>query len=145
MIAPLLALTLLATAPAGAPDPEALLRDSDRARGALPEGATWTVVVDSTEEGETTRRSYLVRARGVDALCEALSPPRHKGEVIVFNDRTIWYVKPGLRRPIAISARQRLQGQHQPAARSRRQICPRRGRDAHRHSCGRRHVCGLGR
>jgi hypothetical protein len=46
----------------------------------------------------------------VDALCEALSPPRHKGEVFVFNDRTIWYVKPGLRRPVAISARQRLQG-----------------------------------
>lgn len=110
MIAPLLAVTLLAAAPASAPDAEALLRDSDRARGALPEGVTWTVVVDSTEAGETTRRSYRVRARGVDALCEALSPPRHKGEVIVFNDRTLWYVKPGLRRPIAISARQRLQG-----------------------------------
>ncbi len=110
MIAPLLISTLLAAVSAGAPDPEALLRDSDRARGALPEGVTWTVVVDSTEEGETTRRSFAIRARGVDALCEALSPPRHKGEVFVFNDRTIWYVKPGLRRPIAISARQRLQG-----------------------------------
>lgn len=115
MIASLVACTILAAVPgaippAGAPDPEALLRDSDRGRGALPEGVTWTIVVDSTEEGETTRRSYLVRARGVDALCEALSPPRHKGEVIVFNDRTIWYVKPGLRRPVAISARQRLQG-----------------------------------
>lgn len=110
MIAPLLVSTLLAAVPAGAPSPEALLRDSDRARGALPEGVTWTVVVDSTEEGETTRRSFAIRARGVDALCEALSPPRHKGEVFVFNDRTIWYVKPGLRRPVAISARQRLQG-----------------------------------
>jgi hypothetical protein len=110
MIVPILCTMLAAVPPAAAPDPQALLRDSDRARGALPEGVTWTVVVDSTEEGETTRRSYLVRARGVDALCEALSPPRHKGEVIVFNDRTIWYVKPGLRRPIAISARQRLQG-----------------------------------
>ncbi len=111
MIAPILAVTMLAAVPsAGAPDPEALLRDSDRARGALPEGVTWTVVVDSTEDGETTRRSFLVRARGVDALCEALAPPRHKGEVFLFNDRTIWFVKPGLRRPIAISARQRLQG-----------------------------------
>jgi hypothetical protein len=110
MIALLVVSTLLAAAPAGVPDAEALLRDSDRARGGLEEGVTWTVVVDSTEEGETTRRSYLVRARGADALCEALSPPRHKGEVILFNDRTIWYLKPGLRRPIAISARQRLQG-----------------------------------
>ncbi len=110
MIAPLVVSILLAAAPAAAPDADTLLRASDRARGALPEGVTWTVIVDSTEEGETTRRSYLVRARGVDALCEALSPPRHKGEVIVFNDRTLWYVKPGLRRPVAISARQRLQG-----------------------------------
>jgi hypothetical protein len=110
VIAQLLVSALLAAAPPAAPDPQALLRESDRARGGLEEGVTWTVVVDSTEEGETTRRSYLVRARGVDALCEALSPPRHKGEVILFNDRTIWYVKPGLRRPIAISARQRLQG-----------------------------------
>ncbi len=113
MIASALACSMLLAlqpAPAGAPDAEALLRDSDRARGALPEGATWTVHVESTEDGDTTRRSYLVRARGVDALCEALSPPRHKGEVILFNDRTIWYLKPGLRRPIAISARQRLQG-----------------------------------
>jgi hypothetical protein len=110
MIGPLLTAALLAAAPAGAPDAAALLRDSDRARGALPEGVTWTVLVDSTEEGETTRRGWRVRARGVDALCEALSPPRHKGEIIVFNDRTLWYVKPGLRRPVAISARQRLQG-----------------------------------
>ncbi len=114
MIASLLVSALAvvaAPAPAGAPDPDALLRDSDRARGSLPDGVTWTVLVDSTEDGETTRRSYLVRARGVDALCEALSPPRHKGEVILLNDRTMWWLKPGLRRPIAISARQRLQGE----------------------------------
>jgi hypothetical protein len=52
-----------------------------------------------------------VRARGTDALCETLAPPRHKGEVYLFNDRNLWFVKPGLRRPIAISARQRLQGE----------------------------------
>jgi len=31
--------------------------------------------------------------------------------VILFNDRNLWFVKPGFRRPIAISARQRLQGE----------------------------------
>lgn len=104
-------LLLLAVGPAAAPDAAALLRESDRARGGLEKGVTWTVVVDSTEDGATSRRSYLVRARGDDALAEALSPPRHKGETILFNDRTIWFVKPGLRRPLAISARQRLQGE----------------------------------
>jgi hypothetical protein len=39
-----------------------------------------------------------------------LAPTRHKGEIMLFNDRTIWFVKPGLRRPVSISARQRLHG-----------------------------------
>ncbi len=93
------------------PSPEALLEASDRARGGLEHGVTWTVSVESTEEGTVTRSTHLVRARGVDALVEALSPPRRKGELMLFNDRNIWFVKPGLRRPIAISARQRMQGQ----------------------------------
>jgi hypothetical protein len=109
-----LVLSLLVAVPpaAAAPDPTALLQDCDRARGGLVGGITWTVVVDSTDEdGATSRTSYRVRARGDDALAEALSPPRRRGEVVLFNDRSIWYVKPGLRRPIAISARQRLQGE----------------------------------
>ena len=29
---------------------------------------------------------------------------------MLFNDRTIWFIKPGLRKPVSISARQRLVG-----------------------------------
>ncbi|HET8540977.1 MAG TPA: outer membrane lipoprotein-sorting protein, partial [Anaeromyxobacter sp.] len=97
--------------PAGAPDAASLLRASDRARGGLEKGVTWTLGLESTEEGVTTSRSMIVRARGNDALVDTLAPPRRKGEVYLFNDRTIWFVKPGLRRPVAISARQRLQGE----------------------------------
>jgi len=99
-----------ATAP-GVPDAAALLRDSDRARGGLEKGVTWTLTVESTEEGTTTRRTMDVRARGADALAETTAPARQRGEVLLFNDRSLWFVKPGLRRPIAISARQRLQGE----------------------------------
>lgn len=94
-----------------APDAAALLRDSDRARGGLEQGITWTIEVESTEDGATKSRTFHVRARGVDALVEAVAPPRTKGEVYLFNDRNIWFVKPGLRRPVSISARQRLQGE----------------------------------
>ncbi len=112
MMAALLVLALGAapTVP-GAPDAKALLRDSDLRRGGFEKGVTWTLTVESTEEGATTTRSMLVRARDVDALAETLAPPRHKGETFLFNDRTLWFLKPGLRRPIAISARQRLQGE----------------------------------
>jgi hypothetical protein len=101
----------LLLAGAGPPDAATLLRDSDRARGGLERGVTWTVAVEATEEGSVSRSTWLIRARGNDGLAEALAPPRRKGEVMLFNDRSIWYVKPGLRRPISISARQRLQGE----------------------------------
>jgi hypothetical protein len=114
MIALALALALLApastVAPGGAPDAAVLLRDSDRARGALPQGITWTVELTSVEEGARRSKTMIVRARGVDALAETVAPPRSKGEVVLFNDRALWFVKPGLRRPVSISARQRFQG-----------------------------------
>lgn len=98
--------------PAFAQQPTALelLQSADRARGGVGQGITWNVTVEATEEGETTTRTFLVKARGDDALVEALAPPRYKGEVMLFNDRTIWFVRPGLRKPVSISARQRLSG-----------------------------------
>jgi hypothetical protein len=116
MIRTLVLTALLAVLPArpaaeAAPDPDALLRASDRSRGGLASGVTWTVALEATEEGTTTHATYLVRSRENDALAEALAPPRRKGEIFLFNDRTIWFVKPGLRRPVSISARQRLQGE----------------------------------
>ncbi len=107
------ALGLLVTgldAQSARPAADQLLRDSDRARGGLADGVTWNATVETTEEGSSSSRSFLVRARGDDALVEALAPPRYKGEIMLFNDRTIWFVKPGLRRPVSISARQRLHG-----------------------------------
>lgn len=106
----LLAVTLSVAPPETPPDAVALLRDSDRARGALPMGVTWTVELESLEEGTKKVRTMIVRARGVDALAETIAPPRNKGELVLFNDRALWFVKPGLRRPVSISARQRFQG-----------------------------------
>lgn len=113
-------LTLLLSSQAPAPtaspsappvDVTALLRDSDRQRGGLKEGVTWTIEVESSEDGVTTKHSYLVRARGDDALSETLTPARAKGEKMLFNDRTLWFIKPGLKKPVSISARQKLSGQ----------------------------------
>jgi hypothetical protein len=93
-----------------APEPEALLRAADRARGGLDEGVRWTIVLTVDDAGESQSRSYLVRARGSDALVEALAPPRNKGEIYLFNDRNLWFIKPGLQKPISLSVRQRLTG-----------------------------------
>jgi outer membrane lipoprotein-sorting protein len=94
-----------------APSAIELLKQSDRARGGLDQGISWSVKIETVEDGERQETAYLVKARGVDAHVETTSPARRKGEVMLFNDRTIWYFKPGLQSPVAISARQRLSGQ----------------------------------
>lgn len=88
-----------------------LLKASDRARGGIATGVTWNVRVESIENGTKSDRSFIIKARDVNALAEATLPAKFKGEVFLFNDRTMWFFKPSLRRPIAISSRQRLSGQ----------------------------------
>ncbi len=92
---------------------EDLLKTSDRGRGATVslEGINWTADI-TTKENETTNQAvYQIKCRGNDALAEVTSPPRQKGEVIIFNDRVLWFYKPGLKKPVSISARQKLMGQ----------------------------------
>ncbi len=91
------------------PSAEALLKRSDRGRGAVG-GITWTIESHSVEDGEQDDRSFLVKSSGNDALVEVLSPARNKGEVFLFNDHALWFVRPGLRKPISISPRQKLSG-----------------------------------
>ncbi len=93
------------------PGADELLKEADRARGAAEEGISWEIDLETFEGTNTNKVRYLVKVKGVDALAEATVPARNKGEMYLFNDRTIWFFKPGLKKPIAISARQKLMGQ----------------------------------
>lgn len=88
-----------------------ILEDSDRARGGVSKGSSWKVKLESTEDGSTSSTTYHVRTRGNNALAVVLEPVRSKDELMLFNDRTIWFFKPSLSKPVAISARQKLSGQ----------------------------------
>lgn len=101
------------SARAAGPDDQAkkLLQASDRARGSVKKGLEWDAVVITTEDGETTEREFKIKAQGDDAYVEALSPAKNKGEIYIFNDRQMWFFKPSLKKPVSISARQRLVGQ----------------------------------
>ncbi len=88
-----------------------LLKASDRLRGSLDSGLTWESEVTTIEDGESSTRKFKIRAAGVDANVEALEPARNKGEIYLFNDRTMWFFKPSLKKPVAISSRQKLSGQ----------------------------------
>lgn len=90
---------------------EDLLRASDQNRGGVKDGLTWNLRLETTDDGESSVREFLVKAKGNDAYVEVTSPARNKNEVYLFNDRNMWFFKPSLKKPVAISARQKLTGQ----------------------------------
>jgi outer membrane lipoprotein-sorting protein len=96
---------------AGNPSPESILKDSDRSRGSAADGLSWIAELETKEEGSTDQVTYHIKAKENDALVEVTSPARKKGEIILFNDRNLWFFKPGLRKPVSISPRQKLMGQ----------------------------------
>ncbi|OYZ21679.1 MAG: hypothetical protein B7Y39_08745 [Bdellovibrio sp. 28-41-41] len=106
-----LLLLLTMTATVHAENALELLKESDKARGAIGDGLSWALTIDTEEDGEASSREFDVKVKGPDALVEASAPARNKGEVYIFNDRNMWFYKPTLKKPVAISARQKLTGQ----------------------------------
>jgi len=109
--ATLFASSMTATALAASPTALELLQAADRARGAAKDGITWEIEVETFEDGGGSKVSYTVKVKGDDALAEATAPARNKGEMMLFNDRNLWFFKPGIKKPVSISARQKLMGQ----------------------------------
>ena len=90
--------------------PKEILEKADKARGGNVEGAEWEIEVESVERGRTQSRTLRVKARDVNSIAEYISPPRVKGRKLLMLDRNMWFVKPGLRKPVPISPRQKLMG-----------------------------------
>jgi outer membrane lipoprotein-sorting protein len=103
------------TLPAHAePDAQAILEGSDLARGGGSDaGLTWEVVATSsgTNSEELTDQRLRVKASKTSSLAEVLEPASSKGSKMLQVERNMWISKPGLKKPVAISARQRLSGQ----------------------------------
>ncbi len=95
----------------GAVSADDLLKSSDQGRGGMNFGIQWAAEIETIENGEKSVRGFDVKALDRDAYVEAKTPARNKGEVYIFNDRTMWFYKPALKKPVSISARQKLSGQ----------------------------------
>jgi hypothetical protein len=89
--------------------PKEILARADRARGNV-EGVEWEIEIESIESGRVQERTLLVKAREYNSLAEFLSPPKVKGQKLLMIDRNMWFIKPGLRKPVPISPRQKLMG-----------------------------------
>jgi Outer membrane lipoprotein-sorting protein len=99
----------VAHALAADPSAEEILKKADRARGGMSEGLQWKIHLESS--GGAQPSDYDVQVKGVNAIARCFAPARQKGETLLFNDRNLWIHKPGLKKPVSLSPRQRLTGQ----------------------------------
>jgi hypothetical protein len=100
---------------AAVPDAQALLSTADQSRGAGLPGIVLTVHVRSegANRGSGAEADLVLRVKTQDGgtLAEVQEPPRSKGMRLLQVQRNMWLHKPGMKKPVAVSARQRLSGQ----------------------------------
>ena len=89
--------------------PKEILHRADESRGNI-EGVKWRVFIHSIESERQQERKLNVQARGYDFLGSLISPPKVKGQKLLMIDHNMWFVKPGLRKSVPISPRQKLVG-----------------------------------
>ncbi len=88
----------------------ALLKSTDRSRGNL-EGLVWSVETQTQEQGEAGQTlKFKLFTKNANSLVRFTSPARMRGQMMLMRDRNMWFIRPGLRKPVAISPRQRLTG-----------------------------------
>ncbi len=89
--------------------PKEILHRSDESRGNL-EGVKWRLDIHSLESGRRQERTLDVKAKSYDFLATLISPPKVKGQKLLMTSHNMWFAKPGLRKPVPISPRQKLVG-----------------------------------
>ncbi|MBI4508905.1 MAG: outer membrane lipoprotein-sorting protein [Deltaproteobacteria bacterium] len=86
------------------------IRFTDRSRGG--HGAySWNLTIVSVEPQGKTESRYDIDVKGNRAVAFTEYPTSSKGEAILIAGRGMWFMRPGLRKPLSVSPRQRLTGQ----------------------------------
>jgi negative regulator of sigma E activity len=93
----------------------ALLKEADLHRGGGIEGLAWELSVREFKAGqEKSRIDFSVdgatRENRVMAKITYLTPKKYEGQKMLVRDHNLWFAKPGFRRAVPISGRQRLTG-----------------------------------
>jgi hypothetical protein len=107
----LLFLSLEVFAKNPAPSSDALIKAADRARGGLSQGLVWNLKLTSQTGGQSTEFEYQIKAKENFVLAKCVAPSRSKDEVFLFLDKNLWIHRPGLKKPMSLSIRQKLVGQ----------------------------------
>lgn len=98
---------------AGAEDRNAvqILKSSDVARGGGLPGIIWNVHLVARSTDSEQVRELTVKAAQGDSLVEFSAPAKVKGQKLLTVGRNMWFLQPGLQKPVPISPRQRLMGE----------------------------------
>jgi hypothetical protein len=92
-------------------DAAKILKSSDMARGGGFPGIVWNVHLVSKSSNTEQTRDLTVKAANRDSLVEFSAPAKVKGQKMLTVGRNMWFVQPGLQKPVPISPRQRLMGE----------------------------------
>ena len=87
----------------------ALLHESDLSRGNVA-GIVWNIDIITESRGKTQENGLQVKVKGTNCLAVYQSPSKTKGRKLLMKDRNMWFIKPGLSKPVPISPRQKLLG-----------------------------------
>lgn len=88
---------------------EEMIALSDRARGNV-DGIEWMAQITAHEEGRIQKRTLKIQFRDNSSVAEFTAPRKVKGRMLLMRERNMWFIKPGLRKPVPISARQKMMG-----------------------------------
>ncbi|MFP5392911.1 MAG: outer membrane lipoprotein-sorting protein [Gammaproteobacteria bacterium] len=86
------------------------LKQADLARGGYG-SYRWTLRIHTADPAGATDTAYAVTVKGGKALARTVEPKRYQGEKVLIAERSMWFIKPGLRKPVTISPQQRLVGE----------------------------------
>jgi hypothetical protein len=107
----LLLTAFIAAGAQAAPDADALLAESDRARGGHLPGLAWTIEIASHDSDGDTRQTMAAITRDTDTRVDYTAPEKMRGQFVILLGRNMWFSRPGLQKAVPISPRQRLIGQ----------------------------------
>jgi hypothetical protein len=87
-----------------------ILRKTDIERGGGLPGIAWDIHALVKNRDSDMARDLRVKASKQDSLAEFTAPLSVKGQKLLLVGRNMWFVQPGLQKPVPISPRQRLTG-----------------------------------
>jgi hypothetical protein len=91
-------------------NPTEILQQADSARGNVG-GLEWQVKAEEIgKEADEAPTTLTVKAKNDDSVAIFLEPTSSKGQKMLMKKNNMWFIKPGVSKPVSISPRQKLMG-----------------------------------